>query len=834
MKLARNILLVAALMAVAFACGRAERHPASAPSASPSATAPSAPTPSLPAAAASAQVAGLVPGADYYPDRFMVSFRLGAKSARGANATVDYPADSLLYQHAELAQLAREIRDRYEVLLEEEAYFRSVNFAAYRTRDGSSAEEVMRRIGADYANSIEFIEYDGIAHGGYAPNDPYYPDDLWGIVKVNADDAWDDEKGDSAVLVAVIDSGVRYSGDTEEDAPDHEDLAGNVLHPPDYWPGEMFDRVDQDNVPEDEHRHGTHVSGTVGAVGDNGLGVVGVAYEAAMVPIRVLDAGNNTPWSRVIAAVTLADAIDADIINMSLGGTNPSALLKEACEQAYSDGVFIAVAAMNANSDAPWYPAYYDVCCAVGATTTGDHKANFSNYGDWVDIGAPGVDIESTLLATPSSYGTMSGTSMATPHVSGAAALLLSCDPLLTLDELRTALETTGPLLDAGEWSNADIRRLDARAALDWALSQRPSITITSPQNGSTVQGTVNFSAEVTDDSEVTLVEMYIDDQLKASFDHGGTCEYSWVTTDYHGGGHTLRVYAEDDTSRHSEKSISVTVKNHTITGATPASSATGETVIIEGSYFLGDGGDAYNPPTDRVYFRKASEFAFDWTQATVSEWHQSAVQVVVPADAATGPLKVSINGAEVVSGFDFTVLPHIDALVPDVQVVGGNITVEGTGFGVGENEDSKVEIGGLEAEVISWSNTAIEITIPAGVTQSDLTVTTTAGTSNGVLFTPQPHVADAQPTRVWHGAELTLTGTSFGDEPHDSKVTFGGGCGITPEDIVTWSETELVLLVPVGAQPGEVFVTVNDVDSNGVYLTIVLPPPLLEGVGQY
>jgi len=1027
---------------------------------------------------------GFVPEMDYYPDRFVVGFKDSAKGTSDSPTPIDYNPNSKLYRNAGLASLAREIRDCYDVTLNREAYVRGVNFASYQTKDGSCAKEIMEQIQADYSDAIEYIEYDGIRYLQYVPNDPDYPANLWGMVKINAEDAWDTETGDSNIMVCVIDTGVRYSGDTVGDAPDHEDLADNYLHPPDYWPDEIFDIYDEDNVPEDGHGHGSHVSGTIGAVGDNSTGVVGVNHDITMVQIRVFGPSGGCPDSWVATAVELATEIESDVISMSLAGSFPNLATKEACEDAYDAGIFIASAAANSYTDEPYYPGYYEVCCCVGATNSSDDKANFSNYGQWVDIAAPGVSVKSCGYVSTSAYMKWGGTSMATPHVAGAAALLLSYDNTLTVDELRSALESTGADLTDSQWGNPDIKRLDVDAALDYVIGDEfgapPTVSIDSPDGTSSVSGTVtieasasdsdgsilkvffyadgvqlgtddsdpytcewdttkylnkaytlkaealdnqhmttedtvsvtvsntvetpnyfidfesgstgwwhtdengsgywqlvdndgasgihsfhqggasganygnlefdrlyspvldlsgleavrlkfkhhyafasndhgyiiindgtydfiflddfapgtlsswtqetyslddyigdsiqvvflfesardytyaagwwiddftiekktapcsiditspaadaevnetvSFAASVTDDIDVTLVEMYIGDSLKADFTDDGPYEYSWITTDYHGGTHSLKVYAEDEWPTSSEKSINVTVKNHTVTGADVTSGIAGTTVTIGGTYFIADSGDAYNASTDKVYFSGAS----GWSEAAVNDWQKEAIEVTVPDGAVTGPLKVDINGAEVTSGFDFTMLPHIDALNPAIQIVGGDITIEGTGFGASANEDSVVDIGGLEATVVSWETNAIEVTIPSEVIQSDLTVTVTSSTSNAVVFTPKPNITGLDPNRTWPGNEITITGTSFGDEQGDSTVTFAGPVEAAPEDIVSWSETEIVVVLPENSLRGDVAVTVNDVDSDGEFLIVILPPPSLGGVQQY
>jgi subtilisin family serine protease len=1025
---------------------------------------------------------GFTPGVDFYPDRFVVGFKDGAKAARASSSDANYNTKSRLYQNTDIAALAREIRDTYGVRLDKEAYVRSVNFAGYQTKGGSCAKEIMQRIQADYAGAVEYIEYDGARYLQYVPNDPDYPANLWGMQKIDAEGAWETERGNDSVMVCVIDTGVRYSADSVSGYPDHEDLAANYLHPPTYWPDETFDIFDNDNVPEDEHFHGTHCSGTIGAVGDNSKGVVGVVHDISMVMIRVFGPSGGCPDSWVATAVTLATEIESDVISMSLGGTFPNLATKEACEGAYNSGIFLSVAAANSNTDKPYYPGYYDVNCAVGATDSSDNRAGFSCYGQWVDIAAPGVNVKSCTHGSTSSYGWASGTSMATPHVAGAAALLLSYDPTLTPAQLRAALESTGPDLNDEQWGNPDIKRLDVYAALNfvvndefgtpptaeitapsdndsvsgdvtidatasdsdgsilkvsfllngdlmgtddaapysyewdstkyvngsyelkavaldnqrmtgtdtitvtvsntcvtpnyfndfegattgwWSLNevgsgywqlvsndgasgthsyhlggdgggnysnidfdrlfspvfdlsgleavrlkfkhhysftgndygyllvndgshdfifldwygpgtvpswtqksysldsyigksvqivfffeagggQGPgwwvddfaiekktppcSIEITSPGSGADVSGVTGFAADVTDDVGVTLVKLLVDDTEKASFTDSGPYEYSWITTNYHGGYHNLSVYTEDEWPTANSGSIAAYVKNHAITDVDIQSAETGTSITIDGSYFIADAGDVYNPATDKVFFSSAS----GWSEAAVTTWTADEITATVPEDVVTGAVCVDINGAPVASSFEFTVLPRLDALSPVNQVVGGNITLEGSGFGGAANGDSEVSIGGIGCSVMSWGSNEIVVTIPPGVTQSNLTVTVTAGVSNAIQFTPKPNILSFTPARTWMGQELTIGGTSFGAAQGLSTVLFTGPVFAGPGDIVSWNDSEIVMRVPFGARQGDVTITANGVASDGEFLLIVLTPPELGGLGQY
>lgn len=1077
----RALIAIFAVILLLSACGKSGRNH----------TAPAAPSPGGPTSHVSQAgdygfgTGGFTPGVDFYTDRFVVGFKGGAKGARAGAGKVDYNPQSKLYQNTDIAALAREIRDAYGVQLDKEAYVRNINFAGYQTKDGSCAKEIMERIQADYADAIDYIEYDSLYNLQYVPNDPDYPANLWGMVKINAASAWDTERGDRNVMVCVIDTGVRYSGNTVSSYPDHEDLADNYMHPPDHWPNETFDLYENDNVPQDAHGHGSHCSGTIGAVGDNSKGVVGVVHAISMVQIRVFPPSGGAPSSRIAAAIVLGTEIGSDVISMSLGGPAPSSATKAACEDAYAQGIFVAVAAANANTSKPYYPGYYEVNCCVGATqeSPSDSRAGFSNYGQWVDIAAPGTNTRSCGYTSTSAYMNWSGTSMATPHVAGAAALLLSYDPTLTVDELRAALEGTGADLNDSQWQNNDIKRLDIGAALalvvgdelgdppsaqilfpedggtvsgtatvevgasdgdgsilkvffivddviigtdstapytclwdtsryingshtlkavaldnqhltgshtitvtvnnsalapnflidfeggssgwwslnemgpgywhvvnnlgasgtnsyrfggagganygnsefdrlyspvidlsgleaarlkfkhryaigagdalyllvndgsyefvyldgfgtgtlssweqktyslngyigksiqigyffysdgsgtaagywmdDFAVEKKTppcSITITAPSDGADVSGVADFTANVTDDVGVSLVGMRINGATMASFGSAGPYEYSWTTTNYHGGYHELSVYTEDEWPTSNTGSIVAYVKNHAITGVNLDTAETGSSITIEGSYFIADGGDSYNPATDKLYFAGVS----GWSEAAVSSWTADAITATVPEDAVTGAVVVDINGAQVTSSFDFAVLPRLDALNPPNQVVGGNITLQGTGFGTSATGGCAVHIGSLECGIVSWGNSEIEITVPPGVVQSDVTVTTEAGDSNPVQFTPKPNILSFAPTRTWAGQEVAIGGTSFGAAQGASTVLFTGPVFAGPADIVSWGDSEIVVRVPFGARQGDVVVTVNGIASEGQFLLIVLGPPALNGLGQY
>src|SRR3954454_8643363 len=286
--------------------------------------------------------------------------------------------------------------------------------------------------------------------------------------------AWDQGLAGSGVTVGVVDSGVDLV---------HPDLKANLL-------SGGHDYVDGDNTPSDQNGHGTHVAGIIGAVGNNGIGVAGIDWKASILPVRVLNKDGSGSVSSVVNGYNYAAGHGAKIVNVSLGGDSPSQTEYDALRNA-SDTLFVVAAGNDAaNVDTTdSYPCAYDlpnVVC-VAATDADDNLASFSDYGATsVDLAAPGVDILSTyptaLSADPSfPYKWLSGTSMATPEVAGAAALVLDQDPSLTPWQLREKLTSSVEKVPALEGKVASGGRLDVAAALT-----HPVPTEAAPNPGST------------------------------------------------------------------------------------------------------------------------------------------------------------------------------------------------------------------------------------------------------------------------------------------------------------------------------------------------------------
>lgn len=305
---------------------------------------------------------------------------------------------------------------------------------------------------------VEYAELDYVVHAAVIPNDTDF-DQQWGLSKIRAPAAWDQATGTSDLIIAIVDTGVDLN---------HPDLNAKIV------PG--WDFVNGDALAQDDHGHGTHVAGIAAAETNNGQGVAGVSWGARIMPIKVLDGNGDGYWSDVARGVRYACNHGARIINLSLGGDNPSSTLEDALEQAYQDGCLIAAAAGNSGRKEIDYPARYPEVIAVTATDRYDALASFSDQGPEAEVAAPGVDIWSTLW--PHTYGWKNGTSMSTPYVSGLAALIWSACPQLDNSGVRGVLQSTAKDLGAAGWdSQYGYGRIDAKNALEYA-GPPPTLTV--------------------------------------------------------------------------------------------------------------------------------------------------------------------------------------------------------------------------------------------------------------------------------------------------------------------------------------------------------------------
>lgn len=312
---------------------------------------------------------------------------------------------------------------------------------------------------------VDYAELNYYTRISFIPDDRFYSyqwnlnNDISG--GINTEAAWDIQTGDPNVIVATLDTGIAYEDfDTFKQAPD---LAGTI-----FVAG--YDFINDDFHPNDDHGHGTHVAGTIAQNTNNGIGVAGIAFGCSIMPVKVIsDEGRGSHFD-IAQGIYFAANNGAKIINMSLGGEGNSISLRDAIGYAYAQGVTVVCAAGNeflAGNPKSFPAAYDDYCIAVGATRYDETRTYYSNTGSYIDVVAPGGDLlvdqngdgygdgilQQTFGIDPNafSYWFLQGTSMAAPHVSGAAALLIS-NGVTAPDKVRDAIEKTAKDIGSEGW----------------------------------------------------------------------------------------------------------------------------------------------------------------------------------------------------------------------------------------------------------------------------------------------------------------------------------------------------------------------------------------------
>jgi thermitase len=263
-----------------------------------------------------------------------------------------------------------------------------------------------------------------LSESGPRSNDPYF-DNQWGLQRIQAPAAWTLAMGQT-VSIAVIDSGVDLS---------HPDLSSRIVR------GRNF--VSPGTPPQDDFWHGTHVAGIAAAIQNNHIGIAGTAVSVTVMPLKILDSSGEGTLEDLVSAIHFAARSGARIINMSLGTLTDDnrcpLLLQQQVDFAHSQGVLLVAAAGNQSGFSPFFPAACRNVVAVTSSDSADYPSWFDNTGDWIDITAPGEDILSTIPGGNYDYG--SGTSMSTPFVAGAAAMVWSRKPSMRPDDIERILE---------------------------------------------------------------------------------------------------------------------------------------------------------------------------------------------------------------------------------------------------------------------------------------------------------------------------------------------------------------------------------------------------------
>ncbi len=378
--------------------------------------------------------------------------------------------------------------DHVIVTLKEDANVNMKNATAVSSNVQSDSQVVTMEVPADQSldafidqleknEDIQNVEPDYLVELSYSPNDPQLSKSQYYHQKIETKFAWDQTRGSEDVVVAVIDDGIDMS---------HPDLKNQIIHP--------FDTV-KENGDIAVGLHGTHVAGIIGSSINNGIGGAGVAPNAKIMPINVFD-GEFAYTSEIIQGIYYAINQGADVINLSLGSYSYSSAFNTAIQDAHKKGIVIVAAAGNEKKSAPFYPAAYPNVISVASTTSADQISSFSNFGETVDITAPGSSIYSTL--PKGGYGFLDGTSMATPIVSGVAALIKSSDPTLSNRDIENRLFATA--VDLGAVGKDPIfghGRVNARKALLMEYIAAPSVAIVF-QHSTAVKGTAKAGSKIT------------------------------------------------------------------------------------------------------------------------------------------------------------------------------------------------------------------------------------------------------------------------------------------------------------------------------------------------
>jgi hypothetical protein len=393
------------------------------------------------------------------------------------------------------------------------------------------------------------------------PNDPGFGNQ-WGLNTIGIQNAWNGiGQVSGEVTVAVIDEGVDM---------EHPDLINRIA------PG-GYDFVDEDNNPrpnplDPEEQHGTHVAGIISAETNNSIGIAGTAgtYPVKILPLRVLAYGNGNDFD-IAEAIKYAADKGVEVINMSLGGYGSSEVLEDAVEYALEKNVVVVAAAGNEMDNANYYsPANIDGVVTVSAVNNMNSLAGFSNYGTVVELAAPGVNILSSVPGAR--YESWDGTSMATPFVSGSAALLILKNPNFSRAIIEGMLFDSAKDLGAsGRDSSFGYGLLDVNAALGQPLPDG-KVQVLNLNDKEKVFGTFEIKVQYSRPEILSKIQVFADNGSNKIGEISGNASNSiysqlWDTTSLTDGAHTLIVKAFDTSGKVSEDNVSVLVANNVVSG---------------------------------------------------------------------------------------------------------------------------------------------------------------------------------------------------------------------------------------------------------------------------
>ncbi len=356
------------------------------------------------------------------------------------------------------------------------------NVYVFEVPEESDIEKICQHYQSD--PHVEYAQPDYLMTPAFLPNDPRFLDrNLWGLEKIQTEMAWDVNQG-QGVFVAVVDTGVNYlhedlaaniwtnTGETGIDSDDNDKETNGIDDDENGHIDDVhgWDFGNDDNDPMDKHSHGSHVAGTIAAVGNNGIGVIGVAPQATIMPVKGFSDAGTGFTSDLAEGIFYAVKNGAEVINNSWGckeicPSNPVA--EAAVKAAYNSGVVVVFSAGNEAVDVSLKsPQNMSETITVAASDSNDNKASFSNFGGSVIVAAPGRSVLSTTLADK--YGFKSGTSMAAPHVTGLAALIAAHQPTFTNDDISQVLRVSADDIDSPGFDfNSGYGRINAEQALN-------------------------------------------------------------------------------------------------------------------------------------------------------------------------------------------------------------------------------------------------------------------------------------------------------------------------------------------------------------------------------
>lgn len=534
------------------------------------------------------------------------------------------------------------------------------NYKRVQIPTSKTVEEMVEIYNAD--PNVEYAEPNYIFHAFMTPNDTYYSYQ-WHMPMINMEDAWDLSTGTN-VVVAIIDCGVAYEDyGSFYQAPD---LAGT-----NFVSG--YDFVNNDSHPNDDEGHGTHVAGTVAQTTNNSLGVTGVAFDCSIMPVKVLDGSGSGSLTDVADGIIWAADNGAHVINMSLGSSSSTTTLQNACDYAYNKGVTIVCAAGNSYSSTPQYPASYSSCISVSAVRYDSTLAWYSSYGQYVDVCAPGGDtdvdqdgdgyVDGILQQTHdgsdySSFGYYfyQGTSMASPHVAGVAALILAKAGggyALTPDEVQDILQNTAvDLGSSGRDNSFGYGLIDAHAAVSAVDVDNPPVADFS---GTPTSGCANLT--------VTFTDASTNDPTSWSWDFGdgGTSTSQNPSHTYTAAGtYTVELTATNAYGSDSETKTNYITVNTGPTAAFSGSPTSGEapltvtftdasTDATSWSWDFGDGGTSTSENPSHTYTAAGTyTVALTATNACGSDTYTRTDYITVTCTAPTAAFSGSPTSGEV------------------------------------------------------------------------------------------------------------------------------------------------------------------------------------------